>query len=688
MGGVKQKSLVIVESPTKAKTLNRYLGKKYVVKSSMGHLIDLPKSRIAVDVENNFKPEYKIVHGKSKILKEIKKAANKADVIFLAADPDREGEAICYHIANALEGQNGSLKRIVFHEITKPAILESIGNPTEIDLNKVNAQQARRILDRLVGYNLSPLLWKKVKSGLSAGRVQSVALKVICDREDEIDAFVPQEYWTIDALFAYDGKKLKAKLSKWQGEKPEITNEDDADKIVVYIRDREFAVTKKDVREKKRNPQPPYITSKLQQDAVNRYGFPASKTMFIAQQLYEGVDIKGEGSTGLITYMRTDSVKISSAAMESVRSFINDEYGDAYLPPEPNIYKSKKFAQEAHEAIRPTDIRKTPESIADDLSKDQYKIYRLIWEKFVSSQMEAAVLLNTTLNIESGDALFTATGITVKFNGFLKLYRNSVKEEILPEIDEGEKLNIEEIDPVQHFTEPPPRFTDASLIKKLEESGVGRPSTYAPTIRTLTSRYYVLRRQKQLVPTEIGRLTNGLLKKHFPDLLDINFTAKLEDDLDKIETENLNWHELIKEFYFPFKKLIDSAYETMEKYDINKGEEVGIDCEKCGMPLVKKLGRYGYFLACSGFPKCRNTKPIPLGKCPKEDCDGEIVKKRGKKGRVFFGCSNYPECEFATWNNIIEKKCPKCGNVMEEKSSKGQKNAICLNENCQYTEEL
>lgn len=679
------KALVIVESPTKAKTINKYLGKGYKVKSSMGHLIDLPKSRMAVDVDNRFKPDYITIRGRGKLLSELKTEARKSKYVFLAADSDREGEAISYHIKNALEKKDSSvnIKRIVFNEITKNAIQEAIRNPRDIDLTLVNAQKARRILDRLVGYNLSPLLWEKIKKGLSAGRVQSVALKIICEREEEIERFVPREYWTIEAEFKKGKKVFTAKLVKFNDKKAWIGSEKEADRILGSVEKEDFIVTQADEKKRKRMPSAPFTTSKLQQAASSKLGFPSKKTMMIAQQLYEGINI-AEGPVGLITYMRTDSVRVSDAVREEADKFIRENYSDKYIPKKPNQFKNKKGSQDAHEAVRPTSVYRTPEAMKPSLSRDQFKLYRLIWEQFLTSQMAEAQMMNKTVDITADGGLFRAYGQNVMFDGFLKALRSKdkVEQKLLPDLSVGDRLVPEKLEKEVHCTEPPPRFSDASIVKFLEESGIGRPSTYAPIITTLIRRYYIERDNKQFVPTFLGKLTNKLLTQHFSDLIDVEFTSSMEAKLDKIAEGKLNWEELLNDFYFPFIKTVETAREKLESYKGITDEETDYDCEKCGRKMVKRLGKYGYFLACPGFPDCRNAKSLPLGKCPRALCGGDVVERKTKRKRKFYGCSNYPECEFMTWNKPSDKECPKCGSITIEKSVEGGKYIVCLNEEC------
>lgn len=686
------KKLVIVESPAKAKTINRYLGPDYVVKSSMGHLIDLPKSRIAIDIEHDFEPEYITIRGRAKLLNELKKEAKKSSEVLLAADDDREGESIAWHIGATINKVNPAIpiKRIVFNEITKDAIKEAIEHPREIDIYKVNAQKARRVLDRLVGYNLSPLLWEKIKRGLSAGRVQSIALLLICDRESEIEAFIPEEYWSFEVDLKHKQKDFIATLNKYQGQKPELKNKEDIDKVIAHLDGKEYRVSAVEIKERLRNPQAPYTTSKLQQAASSVLGFNSSKTMQVAQGLYEGVDIKGE-STGLITYMRTDSVRISPVAQDAAREFITKEYGKEYLPAEPPNYSVKKNAQDAHEAIRPTDVTKTPDSIKDSLKPEQYKLYKLIWERFVSSQMLPAKMKVTRATIEAGECEFSVSASKIEFEGFMKALtidkEEKEKSSKMPSFAQGDICDFVGYIPEQHFTTPPPRYTDASLVKILEESGIGRPSTYAPTIRTIIARHYVQRKGKQIVPTELGKLVNELISENFKDLVNINFTADMEAKLDKVEEEHVEWSKILSDFYPKFKKTLEEATERIHNMKDFFNEETDEVCEKCGKKMIKRLGRYGYFLACSGFPDCKNAKGISLGVCPK--CGGDITLKRSKKGREFYGCSKYPTCDFVSWDKPSVKPCPKCNGLMVEKITKNKGTTLtCINEDCKYTEDI
>ncbi len=686
----KDKILVIVESPSKAKTINKYLGDDYIISSSMGHIIDLPKSRLAVDVDNGFKPEYITIRGKAKILNELKKLAAKSTTVLLATDPDREGEAISWHLERALSAKCSNIKRIEFNEVTETAIKEAVQKPRFLNMELVNAQQARRILDRIIGYSISPILWKKIKKGLSAGRVQSVALKVICDREDQIDVFLPQEYWTLELLFEVKKKEYIAALHLYKGEKIKPASKEEMDKVLTDLENEKFIINEISKKERKRNPQAPFITSKLQQDAANRLGFTSSKTMMIAQQLYEGINVAGQGPTGLITYMRTDSTRISNLALNGVRDFIKTTYSEDYLPEKPNTYKNKKGAQDAHEAIRPTNVLLTPASIKADLSKDQHKIYNLIWSKFISSQMTPERTEINSMKIKAGEYEFRASASKVLFDGFTIVDKGDRSQKSkFPNIQEGEALEIKEFKPEQHFTSPPPRYNDASLVKFLEESGIGRPSTYAPTINTLIRRYYATRSGRQLVPTVLGKLVNKIMKEHFATLVSIDFTVNMEDNLDNIEETKQDWVEMLERFWIDFKPVIDKAEENIEDMKGILDEPTDLVCEKCGKPMVKKLGKFGFFLACSGFPECYNSKSLPLGQCPKADCDGDVVKRSSKKGRPFYACSNYPDCDFITRDVPLDRECPTCGKALFGKAirSKGQK-VFCLNKECKYTMDI
>ncbi|MBI1976827.1 MAG: type I DNA topoisomerase [Candidatus Omnitrophica bacterium] len=653
-GGSAGKALVIVESPAKAKTIHKILGGGYVVKSSMGHVIDLPSGKMGIDIEKDFNPTYVVIKERKKNLAELKKEAKTSDRIYLAPDPDREGEAISWHLAGQLREKNDNkpVYRIVFHEITERAIQEAFQHPGQIDMGKVNAQQARRILDRIVGYSLSPLLWQKVGRGLSAGRVQSVALRLIVEREREIKAFVPKEYWDLEAELQKQGseeqKPFTAKLEKVDGEKAEVPNEETAKKLVEELEKAAYVVSDIKEQDKKRNPQAPFTTSKMQQDAFNKLRFSAERTMRIAQQLYEGIDLGKEGTAGLITYMRTDSVRVADVALKEVREYIHQKYGEKYFPERPNVYRSKKQAQEAHEAIRPTAVERTPEKVKSSLSEDQYKLYELIWNKFVASQMTPALYQQKTVDIQAGRCLFRATGSHLLFDGFTVLYRDSDQEEEkelqLPPLAVADVLKLLRLTPTQHFTKPPPRYTDASLVKTLEEKGIGRPSTYSPTIQTIVARHYVDRREGALYPTELGVVVAELLIAHFPNVMDYEFTATMEEHLDEIEEGKENWVDVLKRFYGPFAETVETAKNEMKR--VKKVEEKTDQvCEKCGKIMVIKWGRYGRFVSCSGFPECKNAKPITSGvKCPEPGCTGELVQKRSSKGRVFYGCSRYPDC--------------------------------------------
>ena len=688
----KKKKLVIVESPAKAKTINRYLGADYIVKSSMGHLIDLPKSRLGIDLDNGFEPEYITIRGRAKILNELKREAKKSEEVLLAADDDREGESIAWHIGNRIKLANSNIpiKRIVFHEITKDALNEAIEKPRDIDIAKVNAQKARRVLDRLIGYNLSPLLWEKIKRGLSAGRVQNVALLIICNREGEIESFIPVEYWTFGVFLKHKNKEFLAELQKYKGSKPELKTKEDVDEIMEHLKDKTYKVSSIEIKDRLRNPIAPYTTSKLQQAASTSLGYNSSKTMQIAQTLYEGVSIAGE-STGLITYMRTDSVRISPVAQEQAREFIKKEYGENYLPTEAPSYSVKKNAQDAHEAIRPTNVFLTPDYVKEYLKSEQYKLYKLIWERFVSSQMLPAKMKNTRAIIVAGDCEFSVSSSKIEFDGYLKVLTidKGDKEKVLkmPNLSENEICEFVDNNPEQHFTTPPPRYNDASLVKTLEESGIGRPSTYAPTIRTIIARHYIQRKGKQLVPTELGKLVNELISENFSELININFTANMESKLDKIEDDNIEWNNILKEFYPHFLDTLKTATENIHNMKDFFNEETDFVCEKCGRKMIKRLGRYGYFIACSGFPECKNAKGISFGVCPK--CKGDITLKRSKKGREFYGCSNYPKCDFVSWDKPIQTPCPKCNGLMVERQIKNKGLfKVCIKEDCGYSEEI
>ena len=683
------KTLVIVESPTKAHTIEKYLGPGYTVKASVGHLIDLPKSRMAIDIENGFQPEYITVRGKAKLLKELQKDAKKADAVLLASDNDREGEAIAWHLNRALKDKtNAKISRIVFNEITPAAITEAVKHPGEIVESKVNAQKARRVLDRLVGYNLSPLLWVKVKNGLSAGRVQSVALRLICEREKEVEDFLPEEYWSLDADFIKGKSKFTAQLVKYNDVAPELKSQAAVEEIIEKIKNSKCTVTNIKKSEKTVRPKAPFTTSKLQQAAANRLGFTSRKTMQIAQQLYEGIQI-GTNHVGLITYMRTDSVRISETALADVREWLSKNHPED-LPPEPIHYAVGKSAQDAHEGIRPTYVTYTPESIKEYLSHDQFKLYSIIWERFVSSQMNNAKMITTSIEITAGDALFRVAASKVSEKGFyhvIKLLSSKEdKSTSLPAMKEGEELNVDNFHPEQHFTQGPARYTDASIVRMLEEKGIGRPSTYATIISVLLDRYYVTRNNKQLVPTQLGKMINKILVESFPEVINEEFTAKVENDLDKVEADELVWNDIISDFYGPFKQRVDDVMEHQESIKGFLDEKTDKVCELCGKPMVKKLGRFGFFLACSGFPECHNTKSIPLAKCPCKGCGGDIVERKTKgRGKSFYGCTNYPTCTFISHFKPIDQYCPKCGWFLVEKYDK--KNGAyksCINPDCDY----
>lgn len=685
-----EKTLVIVESPAKAKTIEKYLGPGYTVKASMGHLIDLPKSRMAIQIDNNFEPEYITVRGRAKLLKELQKDAKNSSHVFLASDPDREGEAIAWHLNNAIkEKTSADIKRVVFNEITPNAIREAVKNPRGIYESLVNAQKARRVLDRLVGYNLSPLLWEKVKNGLSAGRVQSVALRLICEREKEVEDFIPEEYWTLEADFIKGKTQFTAQLVKYKGAKPELKNEAEVNKIIEEIKNSECKVKEIKSTDKTVRPKAPYTTSKLQQDAANRLGFTSRKTMQVAQQLYEGIQI-GSSRVGLITYMRTDSVRIAQSALDDVRKWIGKNFPDQ-LPAEPIHYAVGKSAQDAHECIRPTYIDYTPDSVKEYLTRDQLRLYSIIWERFFSSQMNNAKTRTTSVDIEAGEALFRVSASKLIEKGFYSVMKVlSSKEEVtgnIPALKEGEVLDsAHKFYPEQHFTSGPARYTDASIVKMLEEKGIGRPSTYAPIISVLLDRYYVTRNNRQLMPTVLGKMISKILVESFPDVINEKFTAEVENELDAVEQDKVVWNDMIRDFYGPFKKRVEEVEHNTESIKGFLDEKTDLICEKCGKPMVKKLGRFGFFLACSGFPECHNTKSIPLAKCPIKGCNGDIVERKSKgRGKSFYGCTNYPKCSFISHFKPIDATCPKCGWFMVEKFDK--KNGTyksCINPDCDY----
>ncbi|WP_018922566.1 type I DNA topoisomerase [Salsuginibacillus kocurii] len=684
--------LVIVESPAKAKTISKYLGKKYTVKASMGHVRDLPKSQMGVDVENEYEPRYITIRGKGPVLKELKTAAKKAKKVYLAADPDREGEAIAWHLAYSLGVDLDSECRVVFNEITKPAIKDSFKNPRKINYDLVDAQQARRILDRLVGYNISPLLWKKVKKGLSAGRVQSIAVKMIIDREQEIQNFQPEEYWSIKGSFTYGKESFEAKFYGQDGQKKDLGTEEEVNQVLNAIQGEDFQVDTVKKRERKRNPVLPFTTSSLQQEAARKLNFRAKKTMMVAQQLYEGVDVGKEGTVGLITYMRTDSTRISDTAKQEAKEYVEANYGADYTRKNERKQKQDNNAQDAHEAIRPTAIFKDPKNMKPYLSRDQYRLYKLIWERMVASEMAPAVMDTMTVDLSNNGVMFRATGSKVKFQGFMKVYvegsDDQKKEEnkLLPDLKEGETAKKEELEPNQHFTQPPPRYTEARLVRTMEELGIGRPSTYAPTLDTIQRRNYVALQDRRFVPTELGEIVLDLIVEFFPEILNVEFTAQMESDLDHIEEGKANWVHIIDDFYQGFDKRLKVAEEEMKEVEI-KDEPAGEDCEECGHPMVYKMGRYGKFMACSNFPDCRNTKPIlkEIGvKCPK--CtEGNVVERKSKKNRTFFGCDRYPDCDFISWDKPISRPCPKCENLLVEKKTKKGIHVQCTE--CDYKED-
>lgn len=683
-------NLVIVESPAKAKTISKYLGKNYTVEASMGHVRDLPKSKLGVDIEDNFNPKYITIRGKGELISKLKKAAKKADKVYLATDPDREGEAISWHLANILKISEDDTCRIVFNEITKSAVKESIKEARKINLNLVDAQQARRVVDRLVGYEISPILWKNVKWGLSAGRVQSAALKLICDREEEINAFDPKEYWTVDCILKKERKKFPIKLVKYKNKRIEISTEEEANKIIKVLEENEYKIDKVKKGSRLKNPLPPFTTSTLQQEASKKLNFMTKRTMSVAQALYEGVDVKGYGTVGLITYMRTDSVRISEEAQGKAIEFIKENYGDEYIPENLRVYKGKKNIQDAHEAIRPSHIEITPEIAKASLSAEQYKLYNLIWKRFIASQMSSCILNTNSIDIVNGSYSFKASGSTIKFDGFMKIYDYTTEDDdndvTLPLLEEGEVLAPASVEGKQHFTQPPARYTEASFVKLLEEKGIGRPSTYVPTISTILSREYVVREKKNLVPTELGFIVNNIMSDYFKQIVDVDFTADMERKLDYIEEGSEEWKKVVGEFFAPIKIAIEKAEKEISKVVI-EDKVSDVPCDKCGRMMVIKRGRYGTFLACPGYPECQNAKPIVEEldvSCPK--CGGKILVKRSKKGKKFFGCSSYPNCDFVSWNEPIKDPCSKCGSYMTIKYTKTKgKYAICSNSECGNT---
>lgn len=685
--------LVIVESPAKAKTIGKYLGKNYIVEASMGHVRDLPKSRLGVDIDNNYTPKYITIRGKGELIDKLRKAAKKAEKVYLATDPDREGEAISWHLANILKISEDETCRIVFNEVTKTAVKASIKEARKINLDLVDAQQARRILDRLVGYEISPILWKNVKWGLSAGRVQSAALKLICDREKEINEFVPKEYWSVDCILKKERKKFPIRLSTYKNKKIEIETEETSNKIIGDLENGKFIVKTIKKGKKNRNPLPPFTTSTLQQDANKKLNFMTKRTMSVAQGLYEGVEIKGYGTVGLITYMRTDSVRIAEEAQGKAKEFIENTYGKEYSPNSPRIYKGKKNIQDAHEAIRPTYVEITPEIAKQNLTSEQYKLYSLIWKRFVASQMSSCELDTNSIDIMNGEYKFKASGSVIVFDGFMKIYEYSNEDDensvSLPILEEGEELNVESLEGVQHFTQPAPRYTEASFVKLLEEKGIGRPSTYVPTISTLLGRNYVVREKKNLIPTELGDIVNNIVSEYFKQIVDVDFTAAMEKKLDNVEEGSENWTKIVEEFFTPLKVAIEKAEKEISKVVI-EDKVSDVKCEKCGRMMVIKRGRFGEFLACPGYPECKNAKPIVEEidvQCP--ECGKKIVAKKSKKGKKFFGCSGYPECKFVSWYEPVKEKCPKCSSYMVLKYSKSKGKYIqCSNSECDYKEEI
>ena len=699
------KYLVIVESPAKAKTIRKYLGPDYKITASMGHIRDLPQSHLGVDIKNDFEPMYITITGKNALIKSLKEDAADVEKVFLATDPDWEGEAISWHLSHILKIDPQTDCRITFNEITKNAVVHAVRQPRHINMDLVDAQQARRVLDRIVGYEISPVLWRKVRKGLSAGRVQSVATRIICDRETEIENFVAEEYWSIETQFRKeDGIVFSARFHGKNGKKAEIKNKAETDEILALMAKSEFAVVQVKKSEKKRNPAPPFITSTLQQEASRKLGFSTQRTMMIAQQLYEGVELGSEGAVGLITYMRTDSVRISDEAVSEARAYIGQRFGKEYLPDKPRHFKGKKSSQDAHEAVRPTYIDRDPESLKSFLTAEQYKLYKLVWDRFLACQMEAAVFDTMSVEIEGAPKAdstaegkktilnFRASGSKLLFKGFMALYiegRDEDEEDssqILPSLEKGELLFLIKTDPAQHFTEPPPRYTEATLVKALEEKGIGRPSTYAPTIGTIITRGYVERNKKQLFPTDLGKIVNQFMVANFTDIVNVNFTAEMEDNLDKVEEGSIQWKELLRNFYMPFNETVKKA-ETINRIEIPV-EMSDVVCDKCGRTMVIKVGRFGKFLACPGFPECKNTKPFldEAGvKCPK--CEGKVVYRKTKRGRKYLGCENYPKCDFMTWDMPSDKVCPKCSSFLTQKTKGNIITYKCANESCDYLEE-
>ena len=688
--------LVIVESPAKAKTIAKFLGRGYKVEASQGHVRDLPKSQIGVSPENDFEPKYITIRGRGDILNRIRKEARSASKVYLATDPDREGEAISWHLANVLGIDEHSPCRIEFNEVTMKAVKAAVKNPRGIDIDRVNAQQARRVLDRLVGYKISPILWAKVKKGLSAGRVQSVAAKMICDRENEIDTFLPEEYYNIAGRFSVGGAELTARFYGENGEKMDVHTREACDALLARAREGAYSVRAIKKSERRKLPAAPFTTSNLQQEASRKLNFNTGKTMQIAQQLYEGVELAGEGLQGLVTYIRTDSTRISDEALSSVREMIKNTYGEPFLPAEPNIYKSRKTAQDAHEAIRPTDISRRPEAIKASLTRDQFRLYRLIYDRFVSSQMTPAVFDTLSADIAGENGLtFHLAGQKMKFAGFTVVYEEVLDDAVeekdisLPDLEEGMNASLLDVTGEQRFTQPPPRYTEASLVRALEEKGIGRPSTYAPTISTIITRGYVARENKRLIPTELGKIVNDLMCKNFPDIVNIQFTADMEEKLDDVENGQVDWHAIVRDFYGPFEKDLEKAEASIEKVAI-EDQVSDIPCEKCGAMMVYKMSRYGKFLACPNFPACRHTLALPKSigvACPQ--CGAQLLERISRKGRKFYGCERYPECDFVSWDRPVNDKCPVCGSRMVYK--RGPKNThyhVCVNESCRHRVEV
>lgn len=687
---MKEKALVIVESPSKAKTIGKILGSRYKVVASVGHVRDLPKSKLGIDIEENFEPNYISIRGKGDVIKMLKKEAKAASKVYLATDPDREGEAISWHIAYLLGIDVNTPCRIEFNEITKNAVKNAVKHPRPINLNLVDAQQARRILDRLVGYQISPLLWRKIRRGLSAGRVQSAALRILCDREKEIQAFVPEEYWSIDAVFEKGRKKFKAELVKYNGKKIKPSSAEQTDNILVTLENGKYTVERVEEKERIKKPMPPFTTSSLQQEASNKLNYNTKRTMMIAQQLYEGIDLKGKGTVGLVTYIRTDSVRISDVAKEAAKNMIISDYGEQYLGT--NVYSNKKKdVQDAHEAIRPSDPSLKPDEVKDSLTKEQYNLYNLIWCRFTASQMANAVFDAVSADIGCSGYTFRATGSKIKFDGYLAVHDNKSDEDkntLIPPLEQGEEVKKVSVKGEQHFTQPPARYTEASLVKELEEKNIGRPSTYAPIVGTLTERKYVTRDKKKLVPTELGILVNDLMSEYFKKIVDVGFTAYMEDRLDDVEVKGTDWHEIISNFYTGFEKDLKVAEESIEKVVV-EDEPTGELCPNCGKPLVKKHGRFGEFIACSGYPECKTTMPVVKKTgvaCPK--CGKEIIERRSRKGKVFYGCSGYPDCDQVFWDRPVNKKCPQCGSLMTEKKTKSAHVMKCTNAECGYKENV